>query len=102
MAEYLALISALKAAANLGNELVCYSDSMLVVKQMNGEWKVKHPNMRPLFRQATSLKESFKTIVFEHLPRTNRFIESVDRLANQELDRLDIIKPQDQVDGKIG
>ena len=47
-AEYKALISALESANDFGNELECYSDSKLIVNQMNGEWKVKHPNMKPL------------------------------------------------------
>jgi len=86
-AEYRALILALKSAVDFGDEAVCYSDSMLVVKQMNGEWRVKHPNMIPLWREAVALKESFRKISFVHVPRTDMYIERIDQLANQELDR---------------
>ena len=86
-AEYRALILALKSAVDFGNEAVCYSDSMLVVKQMNGEWRVKHRNMIPLWREAVALKESFRKISFVHVPRTDMYIERIDQLANQELDR---------------
>ncbi len=86
-AEYKALISALKSAADLGTELVCCLDSDLVVKQMNREWRVKHPNMIPLWREAVALKENFQKVSFVHVPRTDKYIERTDQLANQELDR---------------
>ena len=86
-AEYKALISALKSATDFGNEAVCYLDSVLVVKQMNREWRVEHPNMKPLWREAVALKESFRKISFVHVPRTNRYIGIIDQLANRELDK---------------
>ena len=86
-AEYRALILALESAVDFGNEAVCYSDSVLVVKQMNGEWRVKHPNMIPLWRKTVALKENFQNVSFVHVPRTDMYIERVDQLANQELDR---------------
>lgn len=87
-AEYKALILSLKSALNFGVEAACYSDSKLVVKQMNGEWKVKHPNMRHLWREAIAIKERFKKISFIHVPRTDRFIERMDNLANQEINKV--------------
>lgn len=86
-AEYRALILALESAVDFGNEAVCYSDSVLVVKQMNGEWKVKHHNMIPLWREVVTLKENFQKVSFVHVPRTDKYIERTDQLANQELDR---------------
>ena len=86
-AEYKALISALKSATDFGDEAVCYLDSVLVVKQMNREWRVEHPNMMPLWRRAVALKESFRKISFVYVPRTNRYIGIVDQLANRELDK---------------
>jgi ribonuclease HI len=86
-AEYRALILALESAVDFGNEAVCYSDSVLVVKQMNGEWKVKHHNMIPLWREVVTLKENFQKVSFVHVSRTDKYIEKTDQLANQELDR---------------
>jgi ribonuclease HI len=86
-AEYKALILALESAVDFGNDAICYSDSVLVVKQMNGEWKVKHHNMIPLWREAVTLKENFQKVSFVHVPRTDKYIERTDQLANQELDR---------------
>jgi ribonuclease HI len=86
-AEYKALISALKVAKNFGDELLCYSDSNLLVNQMSGEWAVKHPNIKPLWREAVALKEGFKRVMFKHVPRTNTYIQRVDQLANQTLDQ---------------
>ncbi len=88
-AEYKALISALESAKDFGNELECYSDSKLLVNQMNGEWKVKHTNMKTLWKTAIVLKDTFERISFNHVPRTNMYIQRVDQLANQTLDNLD-------------
>jgi hypothetical protein len=82
------LILALKSAVDFGNEAVCYSDSELVIKQMNGEWRVKHHNMIPLWREAIALKENFQNISFIHVPRTDKYIERTDQIANQELDQV--------------
>ena len=86
-AEYKALISALKAARDLGNELVCCLDSELVVKQMNREYKVSDHKMRTLWRQVVVLKENFRKTSFVYAPRTDSYIKKVARLANQELDK---------------
>ncbi len=86
-AEYKALLSALKTAKKFGDELQCYSDSNLLVNQMNGEWAVKHPNIKPLWREAVTLKEQFKHVTFKHVPRTNIHIQHVDQLANETLDK---------------
>ena len=84
--EYKALISALRAAKQFGNKVECFSDSMLVVNQMRGMWRIKHPNMLPLWREAVALKDTFQSISFSHVPRTNKYIQRVDELANQTLD----------------
>jgi len=101
-AEYRALILALRSAVDFGNEAVCYLDSMLVVKQMNGEWRVKHPNMIPLWREAVALKEDFQKISFIHAPRTDKYIERIDQLANRELDKASNTMPYNLAEGKVG
>ena len=88
-AEYSALISALDAASKMeSQEVVCYLDSELVVKQLNGEYQVKNPNLRRLWMKVHDLKQSFQKISFMHVPRTEKHIEEVDSLANQTLNAI--------------
>lgn len=85
-AEYKALLLALKQAAALGvAELECRLDSELVVKQLKGEYKVKHPDLKPLFEQAKSLISQIKNVSFKHIPR--ELNKQADRLANQAMDQ---------------
>ena len=67
-AEYRALISALDVASKMeSQEVVCYLDSELVVKQLNGEYQVKNPNLRRLWLKVQDLKQSFQKISFIHV-----------------------------------
>lgn len=86
-AEYEALISALEYVSHLdGQDLSCYLDSELVVKQLNGEYRVHNPRLRQLWLRVQELKNNFQTITFEHVSRTDRRIVEVDRAANRALD----------------
>lgn len=88
-AEYRALISALEFASKLkGQEVVCYLDSELVVKHLNGEYQVKNTDLKKLWLKVQELKQSFQKISFMHIPRTERRIEEVDLLANQTLNTV--------------
>jgi broad specificity phosphatase PhoE len=60
-------------------------DSKLVVEQMSGRWQVKHPSMRPLAREAVSLRSRFDRVTFEWIPRAQN--TRADRLANEAMDR---------------
>jgi ribonuclease HI len=60
-------------------------DSKLVIEQMKGAWKVKHPNMKPLQRRAGELASGFKSVSFTHIPREKN--SYADRLANEAMDR---------------
>jgi len=60
-------------------------DSMLVVKQMQGEWKVKHPNMKPQHARLRTLEEQFGTVTFVHVYREEN--KDADALANAAMDR---------------
>ena len=85
-AEYRALIMVMKKAQSLGaTELECYLDSELVVKQLKGEYKVKHPDLKPLFEQAKSLISQIKNVSFKHIRR--ELNKQADQLANQAMDR---------------
>lgn len=96
-AEYKALISALESAVNFGDELTCCMDSELVVKQMNGEYRINDLKMRNLWRQAVALREKFRKATFVHVPRVNLYIERVDQLANEVLDRISLQTPSNSI-----
>jgi len=74
-----------KAAALRGEELVCYLDSELVVKQLNREYKIKNKDLAPLFLEVYNLSLGFKKISFVHIPREKN--KEADRLANKAMDR---------------
>ncbi len=85
-AEYRALIAALqKAAALKAEELDCYLDSELVVKQLKREYKVKNKDLAPLFLTIHNLSLNFKKISYTHIPRERN--QEADRLANEAMDR---------------
>lgn len=85
VAEYRGLIAGLTAAAELGaREVEVRADSKLVVEQMSGRWKVKHPDMIPLAREAAALVRGFAQVGFTWIPRAEN--AHADRLANQAMD----------------
>jgi ribonuclease H / adenosylcobalamin/alpha-ribazole phosphatase len=85
VAEYSALIAGLEEAALLGaSEVDVKMDSKLVVEQMSGRWKVKHPDMAPLHQQATSLSTQFDRVSYTWIPREKN--SHADRLANEAMD----------------
>lgn len=85
VAEYHGVIFALELAQTLGaSVLLVKLDSELVVKQLNGQYKVKHPSLKPLFEKARALASSFKRFDVIHVPRTET--AKADQLANDELD----------------
>src|SRR3954468_21506612 len=86
VAEYRGLIAGLEAAAEIdpNAELDVRMDSKLVVEQMNGRWQVKHPDMRPLARQANQLATNFPRVSFTWIPRSKN--AAADRLANEAMD----------------
>lgn len=69
VAEYTAVIRALETAHALGDmEAHLKSDSQLLVRQLNGEYKVRDPKLRPLKRKVEDLCYGIK-VHFEHIPR---------------------------------
>lgn len=84
-AEYAALIIGLKYAMKHNvAELTCRLDSQLIVKQLNGEYKVKHEMMKPLFAEVQKLSKNFENISFEHVKREKN--KEADALVNKALD----------------
>ncbi|MBS3094400.1 ribonuclease HI family protein [Candidatus Pacearchaeota archaeon] len=89
IAEYEALIKALELASTYTNdELTCFLDSELIVKQLLGEYRVKDPKLLPLFLKVQKLQENFKSIQYKHVSRWDKFQQIVDEILNEELDKL--------------
>jgi ribonuclease HI len=87
VAEYKALIRALERAAELGGQrLLIRSDSELLVKQMNGLYRVKNPQLRTLHDEARRLRGQFQSVTIQHVPRSAN--SEADRLCNEVLDGL--------------
>jgi len=85
VAEYSGLIAGLEEATKLGaSEVDVNIDSKLVVEQMSGRWKVKHPDMAPLHQQATALSTRFDRVTYTWIPRARN--SHADRLANEAMD----------------
>ena len=86
VAEYRGLIGGLAKARELGVEkVIVRGDSELIIKQMRGEYRVKHPDLQLLHREASTLAAEFKSIRYEHNLRHKN--ELADRLANRAMDR---------------
>lgn len=85
VAEYRGLLAGLRAAHELDPDaaVLVRMDSKLVVEQMSGRWKIKHPDMRPL---ATEAKTVFppEAVTYEWIPREDN--KHADRLANEAMD----------------
>ena len=85
VAEYRGLLAALEwALANGAPDLVIHSDSELLVKQMRGEYRVKHPNLQPLHAEARRLVARLGHVRFVHVRR--ELNTHADQLANQAMD----------------
>ncbi|MGW5693414.1 bifunctional RNase H/acid phosphatase [Streptomyces asiaticus] len=85
VAEYKGLIAGLRAAYALdpAAEVRVRMDSKLVIEQMSGRWKIKHPDMRPLAAEAKGLAPPGR-VTYEWIPRENN--KHADRLANEAMD----------------
>jgi len=86
VAEYKALITGLELAKGLGaTKLIIRGDSELIIKQMTGVYRVKHPAMRALYDEAKFLIHQFDHVNIEHNLRHKN--ELADRLANLAMDK---------------
>jgi probable phosphoglycerate mutase len=85
VAEYSGLLAALRWAADNGvSTLRIRSDSELLVKQMNGQYRVKNQGLLPLYEEARALVRRIGRVTFEHVRR--EFNKDADRLANEAMD----------------
>ncbi|MCM3848756.1 bifunctional RNase H/acid phosphatase [Pseudonocardia sp. DR1-2] len=85
VAEYRGLIAGLRAALDLGaTEVEARMDSKLVVEQMSGRWKIKHPPLQELADTARELAAEFDAVTFVWIPRKDN--ARADALANRAMD----------------
>jgi ribonuclease HI len=85
VAEYEGVVLALDLARTLGaSDVEVRLDSELVVRQLNGQYKVKHPTLKPLFERARGMMAEFDSVAISHVPRDENTL--ADELANDELD----------------
>jgi ribonuclease HI len=85
VAEYRAIIRGLEEAQRLGADTVtCLLDSLLVVEQLNGNYRVKSVDMKPLYARVQALRQRFALVTFQHVSREQN--QEADRLVNDALD----------------
>ena len=85
VAEYHGLIQGLEASRSVGATRVdVFMDSKLVVEQMTGRWKIKHPDMQKLARQARDLASGFEKVTYTWVPRAKN--KKADELSNVAMD----------------
>lgn len=85
VAEYKALLLGLQRARELGaSEVEVVNDSELIQKQVNGQYKVKHPDMKPLYAESMTALDAFDSWLVRSVPRAQN--KDADALVNQALD----------------
>jgi ribonuclease HI len=88
VAEYNGLLAALQWAGDHGErDVLIRADSELLVKQMRGEYKVKHPGLQPLYVRGRLLVMQLDKVRFEHVRR--EFNKEADRLSNLGMDEAE-------------
>ncbi len=86
VAEYSAVVAALERCKELGAEEVeMRMDSELIVKQMNGQYKVKNVHLAQLYMKIHNIKTGFKKVTFHHVPRAQN--AAADEQVNLAIDR---------------
>ena len=89
VAEYSALIIALEAAKrHKATHLHVHMDSELVVKQMQGKYKIKEPALAELAKKVFVLQKHFVDVIFTHVRR--EFNKEADKLVNQAIDEVSL------------
>src|SRR5262245_47265839 len=93
VAEYSGLLAALDWCAEHGANVVhVRSDSLLLVQQMRGVYKVKHEGLKPLYGRARLVAHQIGKVTFEHVRREKN--KDADRLANLAMDQAQDAEPR--------
>jgi ribonuclease HI len=94
-AEYNGAIAALKEALALGAEEVeVFSDSEVMIRQVNGVYRCKASNLQPFLDQVLSMRSKFKQATFRNVPREHPMVSRADFLLNQEQDTMKSLLPR--------
>ena len=87
IAEYLALIYGMQEALDVGaRKLICYSDSQLLVRQLQGKYRVRNENLLLFYRQIKYLEKFFEGVEYRHIPRERNM--KADKLAKEAAERM--------------
>lgn len=96
VAEYHGLLEALRLAAERGaDDVEILADSELIVRQIQGRYRVRQPHLKPLHEEATRLIARFGRFRIKHVPRGEN--RDADRLVNLALDRAEAAIPEEVV-----
>jgi len=86
-AEYKAIITALEMATKYcRNKINLFSDSELVLNQINGKYAIKKDHLRKLCILVKEKERLYEEVIYTHAPKTHPHIKHADRLSNQALD----------------
>ncbi|MFX1496888.1 MAG: ribonuclease HI family protein [Promethearchaeota archaeon] len=86
-AEYQAIINAMKKVGSFhAKHIKIFSDSKLVIQQLNRKWKINVPHLSKLSSQVFQMIDKFEKVDFFHVRRNNSFIQKCDLLCNERLD----------------
>ncbi len=86
-AEYKAIIEGLKECKDKkATSLECFLDSLLVVNQLNGDFKVKDKKIKIFWNEAKNLEKNFKEVSYHHIPREKNHL--ADKVVNEVLDSI--------------
>ncbi|GAB3589781.1 Phosphoserine phosphatase 1 [Corynebacterium faecale] len=97
VAEYRGLIEGLRVARELdATEVEVFMDSKLVVEQMSGRWKIKHPDMKVLAIEANKLASGINKVTYTWIPREKNKV--ADHLSNVAMDAAAAGKPEGPID----
>jgi ribonuclease HI len=85
VAEYEAVLLGLRGALELGvKEVEVYADSQLMIRQLDGQYAVKAPGIKPLYAQAMALLKQFEKVKLVHIPREQN--TDADDMSNRAID----------------
>jgi ribonuclease HI len=87
VADYQGLLLSLENAFLLGaEEIEVFSDSELLTRQINGEYRVKNEKLKPLYQRVSDLIKNYKKFSLTHIPREKN--KKADHLANKAIDNI--------------
>ncbi len=86
VAEYTAIIEGLRKSLDFGDSVDVFSDSELVVKQLNGDYKVKKAHLKDFYKRVKDIESKFKEVSYTHRRREDPMQKLADKLVNEALD----------------